>query len=126
MEKTINIDGKSINFKATALTPRLYLTTFKRDMIKDLYKLNSAIEVNEDTGEAMLSEGATEIFMGAAYVMAKQANDPTTEGKGYEEWLDGFSIFGLYKALPQIYALWGANTATSVNAKKKHAKQLEK
>ena len=49
--------------------------------------------------------------------MAKQAdaNIPETA----EEWLDGFEMFNIYNILPELLALWGANTATTATPKKK-------
>ena len=39
MEKRIQIDGKEVGFRASALTPRLYRHKIGRDMIQDLNKL---------------------------------------------------------------------------------------
>lgn len=121
MEKTITIDGTPVKLKATALTPRLYMTLFGKDMIRDLYKLKDTVTV-DDNGEASMTADAIDIFTRTAYVMAKQAGDPSTNGLGYEEWLDQFSIFGVYQALPEIYTLWGLTTRTTVQAKKKKSK----
>lgn len=122
MEKQITIDGTPVKLKATALTPRLYMTIFGKDMIKDLYRLKDTVAVDDETGEATMTADAVDIFTRAAYVMAKQANDPTTAGKQYEEWLDQWSIFGIYQVLPEIYTLWGLSTRTTVQAKKKKSK----
>jgi hypothetical protein len=121
MEKVITIDGQPVKFKATALTPRLYMSIFGRDMIRDLYKLNGAVKVDKETKSVTMSDEATEIFMCAAYAMAKQAGDDTAKQATYEEWLDQFSLFGVYKALPEIYTLWGLSTKTTVQAKKKRS-----
>lgn len=42
MEKRIQIDGKEVGFRASALTPRLYRHKIGRDMIQDLNKLQKA------------------------------------------------------------------------------------
>ena len=117
MESTIKIDGKPVKVKATAQTPRLYLSIFKTDMLKDLMKLNS---VSDEEG---LTTEAVEIFERACFVMAKQAHDPTTEGVNYDEWVDRWSMLGLYQALPEIYHVWGISAQTTVQAKKKASKQ---
>lgn len=119
MEKTITIDGTPVKLKSTALTPRLYMTIYGKDMIKDLYKLKDTVTVDDETGEATMTADAVDIFTRAAFVMAKQAGDPSTAGVTYEDWLDQWSIFGIYQVLPEIYTLWGLSTRTSVQAKKK-------
>ena len=119
MEQIINIDGQDIRFKATALTPRLYLATFKKDLIRELNALNQATTIDKKTGEVYLSTEATDIFFNIAYIMAKAAKDPSADGKSCEEWLDSFGIFSLYQALPEIYKLWGLSTATTTESKKK-------
>lgn len=126
MEKTITIDGTPVTLKSTALTPRMYMTIYGRDMIRDLYKLKDTVTVDDETGEASMTAEAIDIFTRAAYVMAQQANDPTTNGKQYEDWLDQWSIFGIYQALPEIYTLWGLSTRTTVQAKKKGSKPRAK
>jgi hypothetical protein len=120
MEKTITIDGTPVSFRATALTPRLYLTIFKKDMLRELMKMQ---DIQADDA---LATDAVDIFTRAGYVMAKQANDPSTDGKDYDAWLDQWSIMGIYQALPELYALWGASTITTVKSKKKVGKQLAK
>ena len=118
MEKTIQIDGKNINFKATAGTPKRYLATYHRDMIKDLQKLVKA----QESGETLSSE-MLEIFLDASYIMAKQA-DPEGVPNDEDEWLDGFGMFSIYEVLPQIIELWGLQIETTVEQKKRLAEQL--
>ena len=120
MEKIINIDGKDVKFKATAGTPRRYLATFHRDMIKDLTKLTEASQSQEELGSDML-----EIFLDAAFIMAKQA-DPENVPETSDEWLDNFSMFSIYEVLPQIVELWGMQVETTVEQKKRLEKLTEK
>ena len=112
MEKIITIDNKQVKFKATAGTPRRYLATFKRDMIKDLQKLTEQSQKEETLSAEML-----QIFLDASYVMAKQA-DPENVPDNADDWLDEFSMFSIYEVLPQIVELWGMQIQTTVDAKK--------
>ena len=115
MEATIDIGGKPVKFKATALTPRIYRHKFGRDMIVDLNSLQSALGRTKDGKE--FSTLDLEIFENAAYAMAKQADASIPDSA--EEWFDGFDMFNIYNILPQLLQLWGANTATTAEPKKK-------
>ena len=48
--KKIEIDGKPVEFKASAAIPRIYRNKFGRDVYKDLMVLNDA-EVRRGLGE---------------------------------------------------------------------------
>lgn len=115
MERVIDIGGKTVKFKATALTPRIYRHKFGRDMIVDISNLRDALR-KAQSGEEFSSLDL-EIFENTAYTMAKQAdaNIPETA----DEWLDGFEMFNIYNILPELLSLWGANTATTAIPKKK-------
>ena len=117
--KTIKIDGKDANFKASAAIPRIYRLRFHRDIFRDLKALTKTIEVEneDDSGIDMFS---LEMFENIAYLMAKHAdgrNVPDTP----EEWLDQFETFSIYQVLPEIIDLWGLNMQTQVESKKKFA-----
>ena len=49
MTKTIEIDGKQVEFKASAAIPRIYRVKYGRDIFKDLMKLDK--ELKENTAE---------------------------------------------------------------------------
>ena len=42
MDKILNISGKEVGLRATALTPRLYRHKIGRDIIQDMAKLQKA------------------------------------------------------------------------------------
>ena len=42
IERTINISGKDVVFRSSATVPRLYRAKFKRDIFKDLSKLEKS------------------------------------------------------------------------------------
>lgn len=95
MKKVIEIDGKEIEFCASALTPRLYRHKFGRDMIADVRTLQTSLR-NKDT-ERQFTVGELEIFENIAYIMAKQADGTVPD---MDEWLDSFEMFSIYTVLP--------------------------
>ena len=125
--KSIIIDGKEVQFRASAAVPRMYRIRFRRDIFRDLLALQADIKASEETGEKEdAGENSTaessivldhlEIFENIAYVMAKAADSsvPNTP----DEWLDGFSTFSIYEVLPELLDLWAANMETQVQSKK--------
>ena len=113
--KTVKIGEQEVKFRSSASIPRMYRIMFKRDIFKDLTKLEKAYEDKTGEGSDMPIEDL-EIFENVAYCMAKHA-DPTIPGT-IEEWLDQFEMFSIYEILPEILELWGSNLFTDVNAKK--------
>lgn len=109
MIKTIEIDGKRIEFKATASTPRVYRQAFGRDIYLDLTSLYDAIGKDEP-----LSVEALETYENISFIMAMQAEGKEIRRenieKDMENWLDQFSTFSIYRVVPQIMELWRLNT----------------
>ena len=93
LEKTVNISGTEVRFRSSAAIPRLYRIKFKRDIFKDLAKLEAS-------------------YKGKAYHA-----DHSIPGN-IDDWLDQFEMFSIYEVLPEILELWGTNLITDVNAKK--------
>ncbi len=127
MKKVIEVDGREVGFKATALTLRLYRHFFGRDMISDMVKLKKAYmkatELPEDAAEeekqeAQLSALDLEIFENAAWAMAWQY-DKEAAGEDPDTWLDGFNTFSIYETFPAILELWALNQKTTAIPKKK-------
>ena len=114
-EKSVVISGKEVRFRSSAAIPRLYRIKFKRDIFKDLTKLEKSYKGKTDDGEEMQIEDL-EIFENVAYIMAFHA-DPTSPGT-IEEWLDEFEMFSIYEILPEILELWGTNLVTDIQSKK--------
>lgn len=46
LEKTITIGDKQVKFRSSATIPRLYRAKFKRDIFKDLSRLESSYKGN--------------------------------------------------------------------------------
>lgn len=99
--KTITISGIEVTFTASAATPRLYRSRFKRDLFQDLNKVK--IESETKKGEIP----SLEVFENIAFIMAGQLARPV------EEWLNQFeSPTAIYEATMDILELWGYNTET--------------
>ena len=116
IEKVIEISGQQVKFRSSATVPRLYRIKFKRDIFKDLTKLEKAYSKKEKEGDEDLEIDDLEIFENVAYIMAFHA-DPSIP-KTIDEWLDQFEMFSIYQVLPEILELWGSNMMTDIEAKK--------
>lgn len=127
MERAVNINGKEMRMRASALIPRLYRYKFGRDAISDMMSLKKAFDK-----AAALPEGATEeekadaqfsvldltIFENMAWIMLKHAGEDV--GDSPEEWLDSIDgVFSIYEFLPDIMDLWAMNQATTSVPRKK-------
>ena len=115
LKKEIVISGKPVMFCSSATIPRLYRAKFKRDIFKDLSKLEKAYNKKTDDGDSFEIEDL-EIFENVAYVMAYHADSSIPND--INDWLDQFEMFSIYEVLPEILELWGSNLQTDVDIKK--------
>ena len=115
LKKTINVGGKEVAFRSSATIPRLYRAKFKRDIFKDLAKLEKSYDGAQSEGEEFAIDDL-EIFENVAYIMAYHADN--TIPADIDEWLDQFDMFSIYEVLPEILALWGTNLITDIDSKK--------
>ena len=115
LKREIEICGKKVPFRSSATITRLYRAKFKRDIFKDLSKLEKSYKGKTKDGNEFQIEDL-EIFENVAYIMAYHADNsiPPT----IEEWLDQFDMFSIYEVLPQILLLCGDNLMSDVYAKK--------
>lgn len=105
--KTITISGIEVTFTASAATPRLYRSRFKRDLFQDLEKIKKETEANKGSLPSL------ETFENVAFIMAGGLAKPV------EEWLEQFdAMTGIYEALPVIFELWGYNMQTLAEPRK--------
>lgn len=121
--KTIEVDGKAVEFRASAAIPRLYRNKFHRDIYKDLNELQKGIDEN-DAANSNLDTFSLELFENIAWLMAKHQNPDVSDTP--EEWLDEFNTFSIYEILPQIIELWGLNVEQRVESKKNIIRQSGK
>ena len=115
LEKTLTIDGKQVKFRASAAITRLYRMIFKRDIFKDMSKLEKSYGDKADSEDEFEIEDL-EVFENVAYVMARHA-DPSIP-KNIDDWLDQFQMFSIYEVLPEILELWGSNLFAEAKARK--------
>ncbi len=116
IEKTVMVGDREVKFRSSASVPRLYRLKFKRDIFKDLSRLEKSFRDKGDEDESGLEIEDLEIFENVAYIMAFHA-DPTIPGT-IDEWLEQFEMFSIYEILPEILELWGTNLITEVQSKK--------
>lgn len=115
IKREIEICGKLVPFRSSATIPRLYRAKFKRDIFKDLARLEKSFKANSEDGESFAIDDL-EIFENVAYVMAYHADNSIPAS--IDQWLDQFEMFSIYEIMPQLLELWGDNVVTDVAAKK--------
>ena len=98
--KTIEVDGKEVQFRASAAIPRLYRNKFHRDIYKDLNELQKGIDEN-DAESSNLDTFSLELFENIAWLMAKHQNPDVPDTP--EDWLDQFNTFSIYEILSPSY-----------------------
>jgi len=120
MERTIEIGGKEVRFRASGATPRHYRNIFGGDMLVDMARLADAIN-GADPNASTLPIESLEIFENVAFVMAWHA--AKVHGEEFpdtpEEWLEDMEVMSIYDILPELMDLWGKNQKTVVKSKKK-------
>lgn len=120
IERTIQIDGKPVRLRSSAMLPRIYRVKFGRDLFKDFNDLKNDFGENgekDDSGSgSSISTSNLEVFENIAYAMAWHADPGTPD---IEEWLEQFNIFSIYEVMPVIVTMWNASLKTSVQPKKK-------
>lgn len=117
MEKTLKIDGKDVQFKATSGTFRRYRFHFRRDLLTDMQALGKRVKKLKDkktTDELELKPAELEMFENIAWTLAKTADDTIP---GIDDWLDGFETFSIYEILPELMTILSANMETTVKPK---------
>lgn len=115
LKKTIRVGDKEVAFRSSATIPRLYCIKFKRDIFKDLTKLEKSYKGKKEDGGSFEIEDL-EIFENVAYIMAYHADHSIPDN--IDDWLDQFEMFSIYEVLPEILELWGTNLITDVESKK--------
>ena len=115
LEKTVTIGDKEVRFRSSATIPRLYRIKFKRDIFKDLSKLEASYSKKRNEDGYFAIEDL-EIFENVAYIMAYHADHSIPDN--IDDWLDQFEMFSIYEILPEILELWGSNLVTDVASKK--------
>lgn len=104
MFKTLNIDGKEVEFSANAATPFRYRQIFHKDLL--------SILGNEEKAQNEGVEAVTEL----AFIMAKQA-EKADMGKLNEEvffeWLEGFGSMAFVNNTEDILNIYMESTEST-------------
>lgn len=116
LQKVVKIGDKEVAFRSSATIPRLYRMKFKRDIFKDLSRLESSYKEKGGKAGSSMEIEDLEIFENVAYIMAFHADHSIPDT--IDDWLDQFEMFSIYEILPEILELWGTNLITDVNSKK--------
>ena len=106
MFKTLNIDGKEIEFSANAATPFRYRQIFHKDLL--------SILGNEEKAQNEGVEAVTEL----AFIMAKQAEKADMNKLNEEDfigWLEGFEPMDFANSAEEILNAYMGNMASSAN-----------
>ncbi len=123
-EKTVKVGDREVKFRSSAAVPRLYRIKFKRDIFRDIAKLEKNFTEKGNEELSILDIDDLEIFENVAYIMAWHA-DPSIPGT-IDEWLEDFEMFSIYEILPEILELWGDNLITQVDVKKNRQRAVGK
>lgn len=115
MEKYIYIDGRQVKFKSTGAFLLKYKAQFGRDAIKDIYKLQNAIDIKNKKLKDIESLDL-EVFYNLIWTLAKTA-DPSIPPP--IEWLDSFSEFPLIDIIPEVIDMITSCLQSTVSSKKK-------
>ena len=121
VSKKLVIDGKEVEFRASAAIPRIYRIKFRRDIYRDLMQVEKNMKQVEDAEKDYLDTFSLELFENIAYIMAKHANADIPDK--VEDWLDSFNTFSIYQILPELIELWGLNVETDIKTKKNSVPQ---
>ncbi len=123
-EKVIKVGDREVKFRSSAAVPRLYRIKFKRDIFRDIAKLEKNFAEKGSDEMSLMEIDDLEIFENVAYIMAWHA-DPSIPGS-IDEWLENFEMFSIYEVLPEILELWGDNLMTQVDSKKNKQRAVAK
>lgn len=114
MEKILTIDGRQVRFKSTGAFLLRYKAQFHKDALKDIYKLQNAI--NEDNTIKDIDALDVEVFYNLIWTLAKTA-EPSI--KPPMDWLDEFNTFPLMEIIPELTELVFESLGATADSKKK-------
>ena len=133
MEKIVEIDGKPVKLRCTAVLPRLYRATFGRDFFGDITAISKASEAdsadkNDDSPKrrkrrkkADPTSRTVTFIENLAFLMAR-SGDPEHTPPNITEWLDSFDDPNAVLSIAdEVLGLYQSNNRTTVNPKKKNA-----
>lgn len=106
MEKVIVVDGQEIPLMVVAGCTRMYKLQFRRDLIRDIYKMKKLEKYIKD-GELEMSDEAIavidfEVFSDLLWVFAKKADKTIPPPM---EWEDQFTSLPFREIFPEVIHL---------------------
>ena len=104
MKKTINIDGREMEFAANAATPFRFRQVFKKDLFSVLGNEQKAQEEGIDTVAEL------------AFIMAKQAEKADMaqlNEEAFIEWLEQFGAMAFMESAEEILNVYLDTTAST-------------
>lgn len=110
MEKRIKVEGIEFGIKASAGTVRSYRDTYGRDIIIDIAALEKEVLETKT-----LSTDSAKIAENIIYQLAKDYDNTLPE---IDKWLESFSPYFVYLAIPEVISAWTANMRTLQKSKK--------
>lgn len=106
MEKVITIDGHEVPLKVTAGCLRMYKLQFKRDLIRDVFKLKKLekylIDGSLDLTDEAIALIDFELFSDLLWTFAKKADKSISSPM---EWEDQFTSIPFKDVYPEIIDL---------------------
>jgi len=114
MEKILIIDGRQVRFKSTGAFLLRYKAQFGRDVLQDIFKLQSAVDAKGHIKDASALD--LEVIYDLVWTLAKTA-DPTILPP--MEWLDTFGEFPLSDIVPEVMDIIFSSMGNTVESKKK-------
>lgn len=116
MEKIIQIDGKDVPLKATAMNMVVYRSQFNKDIM--------------EVAGAIVKVGSTQDFaqldsLGVARVVWTMAKTADKELPPFEKWFEGIEQFPVLDILGDCMELIMANLTSTSTIKPKNAKRAE-
>lgn len=122
MKKIIKIGENQISLVSNAATSLRYKSTFGKDLLKEMAKLDKVEDIDKIDAVDMLQR--------LAYIMNLQAGGKAAEANetDFVNWLEQFeeSDFQDTETIVEILAVWNKNVRTTSELKKEVSPQHEK
>lgn len=111
--KTVKIGDQDIRFLADAKTCVYYFSTFKRDLFRDIQKMQT------DEGIDVM------LIQQLAYIMAAQGSGGLRDlsYENYLDWLGQFDAFDVINQANEIVSIYAGQRTATAKPKKKEGQQ---
>lgn len=117
MRRAVEIAGRSVEFAASAATPRNYRVLIGRDLFEDFQRVAAALSDALDGGVEIPPDILT-VFEDIAWCMAHEAT-PRGVPDTPSEWLEELASLPIRVVFPALEMLWLDNLTQTVHPAKK-------